>query len=230
MESTPNPVYAVGKKSIGPLMGRLSPDNIARLYHTMPHAWQRRTASWYPRYAAMVRRFADEHQVGQRGALGAFAILSSGASPETDFALMESAIRHMQYGDSLDGLPAKPLDLGKALSCLSTDDFGFVSGQKVESYLASLLGEENDPCMDRHAIAIALGMANQGDYKVTSKMYRDCQDAYRDAARQVGVTPRSLQEWTWTWRKAILDDAPGIVTNRSDLGELLDLRPYGWEN
>jgi hypothetical protein len=226
METTP--VYAVGKRSIGKLMHRLDPANIVRLYRSMPESWQGRGAEWYPRYVTLVSDYARSNGVGFDGAIGAFSILSSGASPDTNFALLGSMIAHLRHGASLDYLPAKPADTGKALSCLLCDSYGFVSGQKVESYLASLLGEEDDPCMDRHAVAIALGMQNQGDYKVTAKMYRDCQTAYRIAARELGIAPRTLQEWTWTWRKAILDDSSSIVTNPADLGDLVDLRPYGW--
>lgn len=226
MQTTP--IYEVGKKSIGPLMDRLDAGNIVRFYQTMPPAWQGQPASWYPRYAKMVTDYAIEHGVGIDGALGAFAILSSGASPDTNFALLESMIAHLRYGASLDYLPATPAAVGKALSCLACNSTGFVSGPKVTSYLHSLQGEEWDPCIDRHAIAVALGMANQGVYKISPAMYGRIQDCYRQAAIELGRTAREVQEWTWVWRKAILDDIDGIVTDRADLGELVDLAPLGW--
>ena len=82
-----------------------------------------------------------------------------------------------------------------------------LGGNKVRAFYA-LISDPSDPstvCVDRHAVAIALGRTlSQRERKVLERAgaYEHVADAYRAAAATLGVLPSTVQAVTWlAWRK-----------------------------
>lgn len=92
------------------------------------------------------------------------------------------------------------------------DPLSVLGGDKVRAFYECIVnaGQTDAICIDRHAIAIALGR-NATDKErqgLKGKRYKTYADAYRNVAAKVGLLPSELQAVTWvTWRreKGIVD-------------------------
>lgn len=92
------------------------------------------------------------------------------------------------------------------------------SGHKVRSFYRCILTagrDEREVCVDRHAFALAMGTRDVPS--LTSKRYRDTQDAFRNATRILNrerpldrrpiLTPSAVQATVWiTWRARFWKD------------------------
>ena len=79
-----------------------------------------------------------------------------------------------------------------------------VSGHKVRSFYANILGDTDAVTVDMWAYAVAVGAWRTyrgqrvpADATMTAADYRRIADAYRRAARILGVTPRECQAAVW---------------------------------
>lgn len=82
-----------------------------------------------------------------------------------------------------------------------------LGGRKVRAFYRNIVGELNaDVCVDRHALAIALGRdaTEQELHRVcnSNKFYDELAAAYKAVAHRVGLEPSELQAITWVcWRR-----------------------------
>jgi hypothetical protein len=103
----------------------------------------------------------------------------------------------------------------KALRILDGEDPDLVlRGPKVRAFWRLLLdgGNGHDVCVDGHAVRIAQGTEGpiRGDgsdgARVSAAQYAVCAEAYRRAARVLGVQPCAVQATTWLDRRAAGQD------------------------
>ena len=78
-----------------------------------------------------------------------------------------------------------------------------LNGQKITSFFMDIMGEFN-VTIDGHARNIAynekVGLTDDRT-NIGIREYRALQDAYQDAAKQIGIMPYQLQAITWcAWR------------------------------
>lgn len=84
---------------------------------------------------------------------------------------------------------------------------GALGGEKVKAFYSCLIGETSQVCLDRHALAIAFGLADLPP-TIKGKRYRETAAAYTSAAAALRVafpslsaelTPAGVQALTWVW-------------------------------
>lgn len=107
----------------------------------------------------------------------------------------------------LRGLPIRVMGVThKKLDRLRGERHPFPSltGLKVRGFYGAILsgGQGEDVCVDRHAYSIYLGRTSSD--KETNILQRPVEydrvaTAYREAARNFGVTPPQCQAITWVW-------------------------------
>jgi hypothetical protein len=93
-----------------------------------------------------------------------------------------------------------------------------LGGPKVRAFYAGILGARHSVCVDRHAASIALGYRRES---LPPKWLAEIQQAYRLAARWLGVMPRDLQALLWCFHKgtgaADIEDAPTFYDDAPNL-------------
>lgn len=82
---------------------------------------------------------------------------------------------------------------------LTSDPLETVRGPKTRSFAQNILGDSDAVTVDVWAVRIALGDRETEPEKILARagVYDVLADAYRAAARQVGVTPATMQATTW---------------------------------
>lgn len=94
-------------------------------------------------------------------------------------------------------------NVAKAWRILNGEDPADVlSGPKVRSFFANIVGDPDAVTVDRWAARIARGDAADAGL-VTAREYREISTAYRCAADVAGVTPRELQAAVWTYFRRV---------------------------
>lgn len=114
-------------------------------------------------------------------------------------------IQKMRSGEELTGLMAYKINVEKARRIyMGESALDVLGGQKVRSFYGNLMLDDSTVTIDRHALHIALhGTGNEeksGQIAPTPKLYDIAQDAYKTAAKILGITPYSLQSITWTFK------------------------------
>lgn len=123
-----------------------------------------------------------------------------------------------------DGQASKcmPMSANKANAILGGADVAkTLKGPKTVAF-AQVIADPTDPhavVIDRHAMSVAIGRcATDDDYTVLGLkgVYEQFADAYRRAARIIGVSPSQVQAVTWVvWRETKIRTA---AANRRDAG------------
>lgn len=72
-----------------------------------------------------------------------------------------------------------------------------LAGPKVRAFWANITGDVDAVTVDIWAVRAAMGADAPKDGRVTPAQYRVTADAYRRAARILGVTPRECQAAVW---------------------------------
>jgi hypothetical protein len=101
--------------------------------------------------------------------------------------------------------------LKNAQRALDSDEpLSTLNGNKVKAFAANLLGDEDSVTVDVWAVRVAFGASKEfkstvGDSEpvrpenllAKAGVYAAIADAYREAARQLGVAPSTVQAVTW---------------------------------
>lgn len=113
-------------------------------------------------------------------------------------------VKGMPNGIGLGNNVAKAIAIYKG-----GDPNDILGGDKVTSFYRSIVNPTGDirPTVDRHAFDIAVGeqTSNKRRGALSRKgVYEDFADAYREAAKHVGIAAPQIQAITWmAWREAI---------------------------
>lgn len=102
----------------------------------------------------------------------------------------------MRYGDRASGMMSGQFERAKA-ALTSDDPLGTLNGPKTRSFAANIMGDREAVTVDVWGLRIAGvdeslngGLGRRGRYESIA-------DAYREAARQRGVDPVTMQATTW---------------------------------
>lgn len=114
-------------------------------------------------------------------------------------------VQKLRNGEELTGLMAYKANVEKARRIYNGENvLDVLGGQKVRSFYGNLMLDDSTVTIDRHALHIALyGTGNEeksGSIAPTDKLYDIAQDAYKMAARILGIAPYNLQSITWTFK------------------------------
>jgi hypothetical protein len=80
-----------------------------------------------------------------------------------------------------------------------------LNGPKVRAFYANIMGDTDAVTVDVWAARVATGLTGKAAERAigTAKRYADVADAYRHAARILGVTPREVQAATWVAARGV---------------------------
>lgn len=114
-------------------------------------------------------------------------------------------IQKKRNNEALVGLVAYRANVAKAERIYNGENaLDVLGGKKVRSFYGNLMLDDSTVTIDRHALHIALhGTGNEeksGSITPTDKLYDIAQDAYKTAARILGIAPYNLQSITWTFK------------------------------
>lgn len=206
-------------------------ERVLRAYMTCTAEEKARGMVEYARYREVVLRFARQYRVSDRLAAAVLATLS----PGLDW-VMNQRSAHRAFNDYPIGL-GYGQNTRRALAMIDEFEFqvflrgdrqvaiahfnaaAFVTGPKVAAFYRLILsgGNPTDICVDGHAFNLAWGSGRRTLKKSTEKIgnarkYTLAREAYRTAARIIGIWPCQLQAATWlAWRSS-----SGFVQHRID--------------
>jgi hypothetical protein len=175
------------------------------------HCWDQSTdaekaegANWYSGARAELEALAKDAGLPFRAVVHAAAALSPMVSWEENI----KGIRLLLQGEER-GIAGFGRNRRKAADILQYAREGqsfewLLSGQKVTAFAKCLEDPDSDEVViDTHAASVALWTRYTATtlFALTPKRYRALQDAYRVAAKRVGIPPTVLQATTWvSWR------------------------------
>lgn len=167
--------------------------NITSVYRAATEGQKADGLLWY----ATANAIAAELDSDIDRAAGVLAALS----PQTDWDRNVSLARTLYAEGSLNG-GGLGANLRRAEAVLASnwrDVFG-KDALKIRAFAACIADPQDTDavCVDRHAVDIADGTVSGKDAKsLTPKRYAEYADAYRRAARILGVSPATVQAVTW---------------------------------
>jgi len=177
-------------------------DNVLARYNDTvgDKAWIRSAGEqWYPAARAWVLKMLDA--TGSDMDLDKASAIVAQYSENASWAA--NMARAMNYFTGKPTGAFKATDARTKAIAESDDPLSMVKGPKINNFVRAILGYDRFPdavAVDRWAARIALGT---DDKNVASKIldraggYEALADAYRDAARQLGIPPSELQAVTW---------------------------------
>ena len=181
-------------------------ENITSVYAFASHDEKREGILWYVEASEWAQSIASAYYISKEQAAQVVAALSPLTPWARNLELATDAIKQYAKGAGPE-LPtlsnswkrARQILEGKSLKWQpKTDAFWHLIADPLSSEYV---------CIDSHALAIAFGLVEPGTFKVTTKTYGKVADAYRDAARRLGLLPSHIQAITWVTRHRLLVDA-----------------------
>lgn len=166
--------------------------------------------AWYATAHAFAVSLAERHGLTVEAAAGIIAALSPRVSWSLNLRLAEQlCATGSARGLGVSIRRATRILLGESPATVLAAPAGSPrSGQKVRSFYANILNPEatdGPVTIDRHAWDIAAGFAGtDADRSGLDRVgvYSGLEDAYRVAARILGVAPTTVQATTWVaWRR-----------------------------
>ena len=126
------------------------------------------------------------------------AVLSPGITWDQNKTAARNLVEHHAAGRRTK-VGLYPQNSEKAYDILTTNTPN-VTGPKVSAFFANILGDTEQVTIDRHAYRIAMGkdLPKKNDGKIPVRVHRTIAQAYKNAARIVGVEPSEMQAITWT--------------------------------
>lgn len=185
---------------------------LVRAYSAASHDQRAAGLDWYPRFRVLAGKMAARHGVTERQAAGVLAIVSPRVTVAASFVLADSVLREWTAGTRRIGecrglnerVRAAWAWLDGDRSPLALDDGGRVTrARKVRSFYANIVGDVDAVTVDVWA-ARAAGWRG-GDAFPAGGAYVAIADAYRVAARRVGVSPREFQAVVWCVTRSDID-------------------------
>lgn len=163
-----------------------------RAQRTLPEPIERFGLAWYHHAREALTRLADETGYTVSRVTGAAAALSPQVSWLDQLRFLPgflrdpSGARHPGFSGNLEKARAI-LDGG--------DPRTILGGPKVRAFYLALLGDLDAVVIDRHAWAVAADV--DADVTLTERRYRAAAEAFRWAARDLGLAPARLQSLLW---------------------------------
>lgn len=168
-------------------------DNILAVWNRATDANIEAGAQWYPLNGQWVIDQAYAHGYS----VDTVAAVAAHLSPRIHWDRCKMLASNFLSGASTYGIMKARLKA--AQTALDSDEpLSTLKGNKVKAFAANLLGDEDSVTVDVWAIRIALNItATKGEEVSKAGVYDAIADAYREAARQIGVAPSTVQATTW---------------------------------
>lgn len=163
-------------------------DNILKVYRDSSREDREGGMKWYATARGLCEDVAETYRIQLDVVAAIVAVLSPRLPWEKN---MEAAV------DVIEGRQPSCLrtNADKARIILANRE-PRVSGPKVSSFFANIMGDSQAVTVDTWAARVALGdWTWKGS--VGEKLYREIADAYRAAADKVGLPPSQVQAVTW---------------------------------
>ena len=152
---------------------------------------------WYPTAHCIARGFADEFKSSVDRTSGIIATFSPQISWERNIiAAYEFMAQPYERPSGINTnryMKAKEIYEGR---------LGYIRGNKVKAFYECILsaGATDTVVIDRHSVDVAFGThctENDRKYLTNTQIYGIFEDAYRTAAKTIGIPVTELQAATW---------------------------------
>ena len=166
--------------------------------------------AWYPDAQKQAHGIAIKHDMPVYIVVAVIAALSPNNKWTRNVQNADALIGAFIRGDAMETVKVSTYHKMKAKAwriLQKIPDYDdakrMLNGQKITSFFMDIMGEFN-VTIDGHARNIAynerVGLTDDRT-NIGVREYRALQDAYKDAAKQIGIMPYQLQAITWTvWR------------------------------
>jgi hypothetical protein len=167
--------------------------NIIATYRRATEAERVEGADWYRKAGRLA---AEIHPNG--------AAIIAALSPQKAWDINLIAARELvATGDTKWAIEANKIKARRIIAGERPDDV--LRGPKVRAFWKAIEGQGGAVVMDRHALGVYVGLRpNKTSMRVLERRgaYQYLANAYRRAARIIGIDAQSLQAITWVvWRK-----------------------------
>jgi len=163
--------------------------NIRTLFASATPEQRERGRAWYPAMRDACESIARETRTPLERTVACAAITSPGVQLKTNLAFTRSICAGGEGGL----YPARMIPACRRVLSGDVAPQDGVGGPKVTAFYRAILGDDDAVVLDRWALR-ALGHEKDG---CTAKQYATYAATLRDAARETGETPRTLQAILW---------------------------------
>jgi hypothetical protein len=169
-------------------------ENILSMYDLATESDRSMGKAWYNYARWQCQVLADRHNVDLKRIVYAVAALSPMMQWERNIA----AARLVLEGSwKVPGAFSANVEKAWHIIYDETDWERWLSGAKVRSFAANILGDENTVTVDTWAWRIWSGAGLRDKPPSLAKVYDDISDDYRRAAERLGLAASDLQAITW---------------------------------
>jgi hypothetical protein len=157
--------------------------------------------AWYPYASYVAQQYANKYGVTKEVAAGVIAALSPNNRWERNLVDAENLIKGFKRGDTSVKVCTFGPNKEKAIQILSGGHIPeILKGPKTNAFFKCIMNPYGDNiCIDFHAANIFEGEI--GSRSLSEKEYQFIAGEYVKAAKEVNLSPPTLQAITWvTWR------------------------------
>jgi len=184
--------------------------NIVAMYNDATPAQIETGMAWYSDAQSQAHGIAIKHDMPVYIVVAVIAALSPNNKWSRNVLNADELIGAFIRGDGIDTVKVSTYNKMKAKAWRILQEIPdydnakrILNGQKITSFFMDIMGEFN-VTIDGHARNIAynerVGLTDDRT-NIGIREYRALQDAYKDAAKQIGIMPYQLQAITWgVWR------------------------------
>jgi hypothetical protein len=186
-------------------------ENILEAYHKADVYDREAGVKWYPWALGFCRSEAHKHDLPVEKVVGMCAALSPRTRWEVNVYATQVTLEHIQAGiKDAYFIPGKTFKKN-ITRALNVYDYGpewlndrMKDGLKVKNFYANILGDEQAVTVDEWARRIAIGDLGAKSVTIPPKQYHLYVRAYREAAKILGLPPRTVQATTWVWARRVI--------------------------
>ena len=197
-------------KQVTPISHDAMTANIVAMYNDATPAQIDTGMAWYSDAQSQAHDIAIKHDMPVYIVVAVIAALSPNNKWTRNVLNADELIGAFIRGDGIDTVKVSTYNKMKAKAWRILQEIPdydnakrILNGQKITSFFMDIMGEFN-VTIDGHARNIAynekVGLTDDRT-NIGIREYRALQDAYQDAAKQIGIMPYQLQAITWcAWR------------------------------
>jgi len=180
--------------------------NILAVYQMATEEEKAQGLAWYPNARRFCRRMAKKYGVSMQIAIAVLAALSPRNKWERNLLDVEKCLEAYLYeiGSEHITVSTFPANKEKAFRIIRENNPLLVqTSNKVAAFFDNIyrLHSSSEVCVDIHAFSIFMGFRAEQS-TLTDTHYQTIADAYRLAAKRVGLKPFEIQAITWVaWRR-----------------------------
>jgi hypothetical protein len=187
---------------------------LLELYESTPPDVRRRGRRWYPAARRRLDELARSYERPFSQVAAVFAIVSPAAQLKSCLRWTEEILRGERMGGRYPNMQGPKIE--RALS--TRYPVRHATGPKVSAFYRALMGDTQAVVIDRWS-ARAAGW-DSAKHAIPRTVQRELEQAYREAAAEVGERVREFQAITWL---ALRETQPKAVNGRIVVPKLWDV-------